>query len=305
MDKLELSIIICTYNRDDFIFKCLEGVNNQTCDKSKYEIILINNNSTDTTEQICLDFKESYPDLNFNYFVEMKQGLSAARNRGIVESKASLISFIDDDAIVCTEYVKEVTTFFNSNENAVALGGKILPLYETERPNWMSKFLEPLMSVINLGDIDKEFPKDKYPIGANMVLRKDIINKVGNFNENLGRTGKNMLGGEEKDIFNKIKLAGGKIWYSSKPWVYHQVPDKRLTTEFIKKQALGIGYSEKVRALDISKFELLKSIASELFKWAASILLFILYGLQLQFSKAIIIVRFRYWVSSGFIAPKI
>ncbi len=301
MDKLEVSIIICTYNRDDFIAKCLDGVNNQTFDKTKYEVVLINNNSTDTTEQICLDFKKSNPDLNFNYFVEMKQGLSAARNRGIVESKAAILSFIDDDAIVCTDYVKEVSSFFNLHENVVALGGKILPLYETERPNWMSKFLEPLMSVINLGDSDKEFPTNKYPIGANMVLRRDIINKVGNFNENLGRTGKNMLGGEEKDLFNRIRSAGGKIWYSAGPWVYHQVPDKRLTIEFINKQALGVGYSEKVRALDISKFELLQSVFSELFKWLASILLFVYYGIRFQAGKGMMIIKFRYWVSSGFL----
>jgi len=305
MNNPEISIIICTYNRDDFIVKCLDGVKKQTCLKDKYEIVLVNNNSTDSTDKLCLDFKNSNPELNFNYFVEMKQGLSAARNRGIREAKSQLLAFIDDDAIVCPDYVEEIIRFFDNNEDADALGGKILPLYESERPKWMSKFLEPLMSVINLGNADKEFPKNKYPIGANMIVRNSIISKVGDFNENLGRTGKNMLGGEEKDLFNRIRLVGGKIWYSPKPWVYHQVPDKRLTIDFIKKQGIGIGYSEKVRASEIGAIEYLKSIFSEFFKWAASFILFIIYSLQFHFSKALMIIRFRYWVSSGFVAKEI
>jgi len=296
----KISIIICTYNREDIIGKCLDALSIQSCSENNYEIVLVNNNSSDSTEQICLNFKNDNKDIDFNYFVETKQGLSAARNRGIKEAKYNLLAFIDDDAMACEGYAQEVIRFFNRNGTAVALGGKILPMYETVRPKWMSKYLEPLMSVIDLGDKDREFPKNKFPIGANMVFRKSVFNEIDGFNENLGRTGKNMLGGEEKDLFNRIKQRNGLIWYSPKPWVYHHVPDKRLTVEFVKKQALGIGFSEKIRTLNIGKAELFKSIFKEILKWGASIVLFLFYSLTFQFSKAGMIVRFRYWVSKGF-----
>ena len=85
MKKVKLSIIICTYNRDDFISICLESCKNQTIDYNQYEIVLINNNSTDSTEKLCLEFQKDNPSVNFNYYIEKTQGLSAARNRGIRE----------------------------------------------------------------------------------------------------------------------------------------------------------------------------------------------------------------------------
>ena len=92
-----ISIVICTYNRQDYLPKCLMHLKNQNCRSEDFEIILINNNSTDQTEQICQGFLKENPDLNVNYFVEINPGLSFARNRGIKEAKGSIICFIDDD----------------------------------------------------------------------------------------------------------------------------------------------------------------------------------------------------------------
>ncbi|NPA68473.1 MAG: glycosyltransferase [Chlorobi bacterium] len=305
MNKIKVSIIVCTYNRDDVIGDCLESLQNQTAGKDDFEVLIINNNSTDGTEKICSDFLNKQNNTNFKYFTEKKQGLSFARNRGIRESGGNIISFIDDDAVACKEYADEVINFFSEYKHADALGGKILPEYETGRPAWMSVFLEPIMSVIDLGDKVKEFPKNKFPVGANMIIKKEVFEKTGVFNENLGRTGKNMLGGEEKDLFYRIKNAGGKIYYSPKPWVFHQIPDSRLTKQFVKKQALGIGYSEKIRSLNTGKAEFLKSVLKETAKWFAVLLLFVFYSAGFKFSKAEMIVFFRYWVSKGFFASKL
>jgi glycosyltransferase involved in cell wall biosynthesis len=124
----------------------------QSAEKHEYEIILINNNSTDNTERICLDFKAKNTSIDFNYFVEYNQGLSFARNRGIKESKYPILAFIDDDAIASYNYVKEIINFFEHYKDIDVLGGKISPIYETEKPKWMSTFLESLTSVIDLGE---------------------------------------------------------------------------------------------------------------------------------------------------------
>jgi len=294
-----VSVIICTYNRDKYIPGLLQSLVEQTCDKSMYEIVFINNNSNDNTEEICKNFQAKNKTCNFYYFLETKQGLSHARNRGIKEAKSDILIFIDDDAIASNTHIEEVSHFFNQNQNIVAGGGKILPKLESKKPIWMSKFLMPIMSVIDLGNNIKKFPSGKFPIGANMFFRKKIFDRIGLFNTKLGRTGTNMLGGEEKDIFNKIKDSGGLIYYLPKPWIYHIIPDERLTTRFVKKQALGVGASNKIHAKNISNIELLKSYLKEIFKWGASLILFFIYFVLFQFPKGIMIIKFRFWVSKG------
>lgn len=294
------SIVICTYNRKNLLKETLNSLIKQSFDHDLCEILIVDNNSTDGTENICSDFIKDNPGIHIRYVLEENAGLSYARNRGIKEAQAELISFIDDDVIVSRTYASEVINFFKNHPTALALGGKILPNYESEKPKWMSVFLEPLMSVIDLGKKERIFPKGKFPVGANMIFKKDVFDKIGLFNTNLGRKGKNMLGGEEKDIFNRINKIEGEVWYSPKPWIYHYVPDNRLTKDFIKKQALGIGFSEKVRAKDIGAKELIISGIKELIKWGATILLFFFYGLKFQPVKGVMIIRFRYWVSSGF-----
>lgn len=297
-----LSVIICTYNREIYILPLLESLAVQEIDKSEFEIVFVNNNSTDNTEVVCNIFKSKYPQINFKYFVEKKQGLSHARNRGIIESKGEITIFIDDDALACNNYLKGISEFFRAKPDVVAAGGKILPKYESQRPKWMTIFLEPVMSLINLGNKIKSFPKNKFPIGANMYFRKLIFNEVGFFNTNLGRTGKKMLGGEEKDIFNKIRSKGYDIFYIPYSYIYHIIPDSRLTEGFIKKQAYGIGFSERIRCKSGGKGNYFKSMLIELIKWNISLILFIFYFLILKLPKALMLIKFRLWVSAGLLA---
>ena len=80
---IEVSVIICTYNRDKYIYQTLEHIACNGFPSERYEIILIDNNSTDQTAAECQRFSCNFADLNFHYFTETQQGLSFARNRGI------------------------------------------------------------------------------------------------------------------------------------------------------------------------------------------------------------------------------
>lgn len=302
---MEISVIICSYNRIKFIPGLLKSLENQDLDMRLFEVVLIDNNSDDGTAEFCSNYSTKQNIPNFRYIFEGKPGLSHARNRGITESIGEVIVFIDDDALACPEYLSEIHSFFNSEKSASCIGGKILPKYESKCPEWMSMFLEPVMSVINLGDVVKEFPKNKFPIGANMAFRKTVFEAVGLFNTELGRTGKKMLGGEEKDLFYRIRKTDLSIFYLPKAWIDHIIPDERLTFEFIRKQAVGIGYSERLRAANIGKIELLKSYIKELMKWAAVFLLSIFYGAQFQFSKTEMLIKFRWFVSYGLFSGKL
>lgn len=296
---MELSIIICTYNREKYIPQLLESIAREDFPYSGYEIVFVNNNSPDQTAQRCRKFQAAHPEINFAYFEEKKQGLSHARNRGIAEARGNILAFIDDDALAHDAYLDNMHKAFQNRPEIFAAGGKILPLYESKRPKWMSRFLEPVMSVIDLGHKQKPFPRNKFPVGANMMFRKTVFEQVGNFNTELGRTGKKMLGGEEKDLFYRMRKADMPVFYLPDVTVSHTVPDERLTKAFIRKQALGIGESEKIRTQNFGQGNYGTAIFKEFLKWGASLILFVWYAAGLQYPKAAMIIKFRYWVSKG------
>jgi GT2 family glycosyltransferase len=231
--------------------------------------------------------------------VETQQGLSHARNRGIAEATGDIRVFMDDDAIAEPDYLERMAAFFAQTPGAAACGGRIYPRFESCRPHWMSHFLLSLTSSIDLGDRTKVFSRRQFPVGANMAVRSDMFKKYDLFNPDLGRKGDSMDGAEEKDFFYRLTAAGEPIYYVSDAIVHHYVPDRRLTFDFFRRQALGIGKSERIRAKHISSTEYVKSILREGLKWGVSGVLFAFYLLTLRPAKAVRLLAFRWYVSRG------
>jgi glucosyl-dolichyl phosphate glucuronosyltransferase len=296
---VRISVVICTYNRERFLLKAFKSIVNQKYDKSLYEIILVNNNSTDNTEQISLNFKKSNPNINFKYFVEEQQGLSYARNRGIKESSGDIITFIDDDAHAEPHFLSKTVEYLDRNTEIAVVGGKIHLDYETEKPKWVTHYLESLFGYYDLGEKEKLFTKTKYPRGSNMSYRKTVFDKHGGFDVELGRKGNNLAGNEEKEIFVRIYNNGEKGLYFPDLLVYHAVPIERTKKEFIKKQAIGAGKSEWNRVKKTGSKNIMFLFMKEFTKWGASILLWLFNLLRFQPSKGNMLINFRYWVLQG------
>jgi glycosyltransferase involved in cell wall biosynthesis len=299
---MRFSFVICTYNRDLYIRNCIEALFAQKgCGKELYEVVLVNNNSTDGTHSIALELQEKNTDTDFSYHIEAKQGLSHARNRGAEEAKYEVVVFLDDDAFAHENYVAELSAFYKKHPGVMGTGGKIAPLYESgNEPAWMSKYLISLVSALDMGKVDVLFKKGKFPIGANMSIRKDVFGQIGYFNTTLGRTGANLLGGEEKDIFLRMQDNGMSIWYVANAVVDHIIPEKRTEAAFIKKLGNGIGTSEYLRTKNISQSAYVYAVFKELaVKWGGTLVLASYHLIRLQFAKANMLIRFRYWVSSG------
>ena len=108
-----------------------------------------------------------------------------------------------------------------------------------------------------------------------------------------------MGGGEEKDIFMRMYANKMKVLYVPDAIVHHRIPEDRTKSDFIKRQALGIGKSEKIRTIQLGLLNYILRIIKEVTKWIASIVLFFAYLFILKPHKGIMIVRFRYWVSLG------
>ncbi len=299
-----ISIIVCTYNRDAYIYKTLECIANNDFPYDEYEILLIDNNCTDNTSSECERFRKNFPNVHYFYIQEENQGLSFARNRGIREAKGDCVVFLDDDAYVHIDYLKNLRLNLSQYPEMMAFGGKISPLYESgHEPDWISPRLVPIVSAIDKSPIVVEFEGNSYPIGANMGFRKSVFNQIGLFNTALGRTKKNLLGGEEKDIFDRLHRLGMKILYFPNLAVQHVIPESRTTMEYVRRMAYGVGVSEHVRCATSNKKYLI-ALAKELWKWCGSFVLATLYLIQLKTAKAKAIIIFRWNVTNGLLTRK-
>ena len=295
-----LSLIVCTYNRDKYLYGALQCIAENGFPKEEYEIVLVNNMSTDNTEAECQRFEKDYPDVDFRYFVETNQGLSFARNRGIKESRGETLVFLDDDSYIQECYLNLLQQQLEAHPEADAFGGKIDPIFESGKaPKWLSKWNYSWVSAIDLGNKVCPFKGKAFPIGANMGIRRNILSKIGLFNTQLGRSKKNLMGGEEKDLFERIRKAGGNIYYFPDVVVHHVIPPTRTTKEYIIRMGEGVGKSERIRTLSISKWKYTKRLFTELIKWGGTLILWLGFILKGQVEKGQILVTFRWNVTLG------
>src|SRR5687768_5157614 len=169
-----ISVVICTYNRDKFIGEALNCLAKQTLSPEEFEIIIVDNNSTDHTASIAKNFIAAHPELNARYVLESNKGLSFARNRGLQEAKAPIITYIDDDAEAEQAFLESILHFMQADKTIVGIGGKVIPKYsESKEPEWMSKYLNGFVGRMDYGDEPKRFDNTmKYPAGCNMTYTK-------------------------------------------------------------------------------------------------------------------------------------
>jgi len=295
---VKISIIICSYNRDFYILDALESLKKQNESKENFEIIVVNNNSTDKTEEKCKKFERENPDLNFVYKVERKQGLSFARNTGIEISNTPLVAFIDDDAIAEEDYVTNLIKNFAEYPKYEAIGGKVIPIYpENKEPEWMSNYIQRLVSKVDDGEIKGEF-KNKYPVGCNMAFRKEVFNEIGGFNTDL------TLRSDDKYIFYKFKKAKKKTLYVPELIVHHNIEDFRLTPKFINKLSRLNGHSEAMRLRSEPFFKSIVKFFENTFKFGVTIPLSLPFIFRGQYSKAYYLIKVMFLTWIGFLYYK-
>jgi glycosyltransferase involved in cell wall biosynthesis len=298
-----ISVIICTYNRRKYIYGVLQSLARGTMPESGYEIVLVDNNCTDDTHAEVERFCNDYPKVTLRYFVETNQGLSHARNRGIKESKGDILVYVDDDATVNPSYLDAYASWFNTHPETDAAGGPIIPHYEGgSEPRWMTYFIKCLLTgYLYFGKKPRSFPGNKYPGGGNAAYRKRVFDTVGLYNVNLGRNGNNLGGGEEKDIFDKMKRHGMQFVYLPDAILYHSIPDYKLEQDYFDRVTEGIGRSERARTFWVNDRAYKKRLLQEANKWIATIVLWCFYLVTFRPQCGKKIVQFRRNVTKALI----
>ncbi len=294
MQKRAISVVICTYNRAKFIGEALDSLAKQTLSTELFEIIIVNNNCTDSTEEICKTFKAQHSNLDINYVIETNQGLSFARNRGIEESKHPIITYIDDDAYAKADFLKRIFDFFADHSEAIGVGGKVIPRYEVEEPAWMNPYLDGFVAKMDKGDKQVIFKANEYPVGCNMTYTKEILLRVGGFNNKL------KWRADDKYIGIQVRKHSDQVYYLPDLAVEHTIDAYRTSDENFKKFCLKFGNEEAIRVTDIGFLDFVSKAIEFLYKLAGSFVLFILYIIKGQGLKGKYTFLYRWWATVGF-----
>ncbi len=289
-----VSVVICSYNRAAYIGAALDSLYHQTASKDDFEVIVVDNNSSDGTNEVVKTWRAANPDGHFYYSTETKQGASFARNKGAALAKADWLCFMDDDAIATSDYIQNIIRHTQSHPTVLGFGGKIIPKYIPEEPRWMSYYVSSLVGNFDYAPVACPFENGKYPLESNMILKKSAFDLVGGFNEAIpGVVGTLRIGGEGKELFYKVIALGEKIYYDPSICVYHVVEVKKLTPEYMYRVASGIGRGERARTKAISQKAFLMKIAEYIMKLGAAVLLGFKYLFQLHPAKFWPIIQFR------------
>lgn len=246
------SIIIPTYNRAGYLAKCLDALVLLNTDPMLFEILVIDNNSTDDTCKVVRDFATAHPNLLVRYVMEEKQGVSRARNRALAEARGEILYFLDDDSPPIPEWLNYLEAAFDDPQVGCAGGPSVLDFQGQPVPPWLRGDMQGLISGYGL-PFDKPTPLsrwDQFPLSCNMALRKEAIAHLDAFRDDLGRIGSVKLTGGETEMINRIHKSGWKIIYVPKAIVHHMVSPERLEKAYLYKIGYGHAASHIVLTSD-------------------------------------------------------
>jgi glycosyltransferase involved in cell wall biosynthesis len=191
---------------------------------------LIDNNSTDTTAEVAGSYQDRLP---LRYVLEPTQGLSVARNRAIQEFRGDLLVFTDDDVVLDAGWLANWAQADHEFPNSAYFGGRVLPLWQGNRPRWLT---DPSLSLISgllvnydLGDANRRFrDTDPLPFGANFALRRELIEQLEPFRVDLGVKGGSLGRGEEAEYLGRARAVGASGAYVGMATCYHAQDSRRF-----------------------------------------------------------------------------
>jgi len=241
---IKICVIICTYNRSGYLPKLIESFEKQTLSDDLFDILMVDNNSTDATRDVVKQLQGAMP--NLRYVFEPEQGLSIARNRGLKETDAPLIAYIDDDAYAEPRWLFSVVDGFGRDDEIVCVGGPVELDWQGARPSWVPKSYESLFTSVDHGPDERYLSSKDYLVGANIAFRREWLVDRGGFPEALGRRGLCLLSGEEALVYKDVFATGNKAYYHPGAKVTHCVTRERKTMKWFFRRLFWDGATQPI-----------------------------------------------------------
>ena len=224
-----ITVVIPTYNRAAFLRQALEGLLAQDLPPDRYEVLVIDNNSSDRTATEVGSFAQSRPEPR--YIPEPRQGANHARNRAIDEAQGEIVVFVDDDVLVGPQWLRELTApFFSKQGTRVgAVAGEVVPFFPDGCPSWVAGFHGPLAFRLEPGPIGPR----QMPMSANLAFRRPVFEKIGRFEAEIGRHGRKIFSHDENFLIHRLRDAGYEVWFAPAAVARHQIPAARTRLKYV------------------------------------------------------------------------
>ena len=238
---VNVSVVICTYNRAESLRDTLVSLVSQTVNGNPpYEIIVVDNNSKDRTKEVVQEF-QAHNGRFVRYIFEGRQGLAYARNTGIRAAKGEIVAYVDDDVIVDPAWLEALWKCFRDT-NADAVGGRILRKWYSEQPVWYSEKVGGCLVHQDLGILRKDWNSERqHFVTANIAFRRDVFDRFGIFREELGRRGDELVGGEDRELYQRLIRGDSHVVYEPEALAYHKVEPERLTKKYFRRWFWDVG----------------------------------------------------------------
>lgn len=244
MGKEGVSIILCCFNSEERIAETLSYIQ-KTEATIPWEVILVNNASTDQTSRVALKQWGLDPVVCLDIVNENTPGLSHARLAGVKKAQFKVLAFVDDDNHIPPSYVQKVHEKFGRVDIGV-LGVCARPIFEKEPPTWFQKH-QHAYATGELYEQEGNVSEIGNVYGAGMCIRKKVFEDLEALNWKprlTGRIGAVQMGGEDSELCFAAKLLGYKIWYDPKILIGHLMPASRLSEEKLLSMTAGFGYAD-------------------------------------------------------------
>jgi glucosyl-dolichyl phosphate glucuronosyltransferase len=239
-DLTHISVIIPTFNRANALKVTIDSVVNQNLSPEQYEILIVDNGSTDTTKDVVNSTVKAFPAHNIRYFFEPIPGLLSGRHRGALEAKGDILVFIDDDIEADRKWLKAIRETFDNDPGVQLVGGRNLPRYKVRPPKWLDLFWTDLpygrmmtdLSLLDLGNKTRIINAN-YVWGLNFSIRKEALLDLGGFHPDcIPKHLQHFQGDGETGLTMKANEQGCKAIYQPKALIYHNIPPGRMTYEY-------------------------------------------------------------------------
>lgn len=233
---MQITVIICSYNRCQYLGRALESVvASQLPESLTWEVLVVDNNSTDRTPELVEDFCRRYPN-RIRYFFEPHPGKSFALNSGIRQARGEILAFMDDDVTVEPTWLQNLTATLYSGQWGGA-GGRTLLAEAYSPPDWLAlqgpySLGGVLAAQFDLGDEAGELCQAPY--GANAAYRREMFEKYGLFRTDLGPSPDSKIPrpNEDTEFGRRLMKAGERLRYEPSAIVHHPVPRERVRKDY-------------------------------------------------------------------------
>ncbi|HXW08854.1 MAG TPA: glycosyltransferase [Vicinamibacterales bacterium] len=240
---MTISVVIATHNRARLLASTLEAVAAQESPSVWWEIVVVDNGSTDETAEVVRTAASRAP-VPVVYLRETRSGKSHALNTAMPRARGELIVLTDDDVLPSPGWLNAYLAAFREDQADYA-AGRIFPLWEAAPPRWLSPRLYGVLAVADGGPFRLELGgglnQQIMPIGANMAVRRHVLDRIGGWNAGLGKLQGTLRTGEDHEFALRMARAGCKGLYVPEAWVRHRVPADRLRLPYFSRWYIDNG----------------------------------------------------------------